>query len=253
MARGKPVEIATRSFATQSEANKFFQEILYRYRPGERVGDEHALHLSALLERHPGYKTKIGCGVDYFEVMTTEHGTVCFRVVRKDGTGTDFSFKQCITGRAPSRKQEVSNAFRGVVRLDLYNARDEYVAKNKDAKGMVTCAETGESIFPHQAHMDHRAPMTFEVLVTTFLAARGLSIEDVPVAADGDDQVTPEINDPQLRQAFRDFHRKVALLDLVKDKTNLAMSGSQRIKPSRVKIPAERQHPADTDDSGSSV
>lgn len=29
--------------------------------------------------------------------------------------------------------------------------------------------------------MDHRPPMTFEVIVTTFLYGRGLSLDDVPL------------------------------------------------------------------------
>jgi hypothetical protein len=55
------------------------------------------LDLSALLERHDEYTQKVGCGVDHFEVMATEHGTNCFRIVRKDGSGTDFSYRHCIT------------------------------------------------------------------------------------------------------------------------------------------------------------
>jgi hypothetical protein len=130
----KPVELPTRSFATQTLALSFFKAMLNRYRPGDRVNDTDALDLAALLERHDEYKTKVGSGVDHFEVMMTEHGTMCFRIIRSDGSGTDFSYPHCVTQRPPTRKQEVSQAFRRVVRFDLYNARDSSFPQTKTPK-----------------------------------------------------------------------------------------------------------------------
>ena len=112
MGRAKPFELATRSFEKQGDATAFFREMLNRYRPGDRVSEEDGLDVAALLERHTEYVAKVGCGVDHFEVVMTEHGTQCFRIVRVNGTGTDFSYPHCISQRAPSRKQEVSAAFR---------------------------------------------------------------------------------------------------------------------------------------------
>lgn len=72
--------------------------MLYSYRPKQRVSDNDAVHLAALLERHSEYEEKVGIGIDHFEVMHAEYGTRCFRIVRADGTGVDFSFHHCITG-----------------------------------------------------------------------------------------------------------------------------------------------------------
>ncbi len=135
MARGKPVISATRSFPNQGAATAFFKEILGRYRAGDRISDVDALDLAALLERHDEFAQKVGCGTDHFSAMMTEHGTPCFRIERKDGTGTDFSYRHCITQRPPSRKQEVSQAFRRVVRFDLYRARDRFFAEHNNAAG----------------------------------------------------------------------------------------------------------------------
>jgi hypothetical protein len=236
MARGNAVELATQRFATQNAAILFFKEMLSRYQPGDRVKEDDALHLAALLERHDEYKAKVGCGVDHFAVMMTEHGTPCFRIVRGDGTGTDFSYRHCVTQRPPTRKQEVSQAFRRAVRFDLYKARDEFVAANRNAEGLVTCAETAKLMAPEQAHMDHRAPMTFEVLVTTFLEGRGLGVQDVPLTSGEDEQVSPEITDSELSEAFRRYHANLALLDLVENKINLAQSARHRMKPTRIKL-----------------
>lgn len=238
MARGKPVDLATRSFSNQGLATQFFREMLHRYKPGERVSDEDALDLSALLERHDEYDQKVGVGVDHFEVMRAEQGTNCFRVIRIDGSGTDFSYGHCIKLKPPSRKSEVSQAFRRVVRFDLYRRRDEFFAKHKGDDGRVTCAVTGERITRDEGHMDHRSPMTFEVIVTTFLEGRGLSLANVPLTDGQDEQVAPEITDGALAEAFASYHGRVARLDFVKKKVNLAASSKNRLKTTRI-MPVE--------------
>lgn len=236
MGRAKPVDLATRSFEKQADATAFFKAMLNRYRPGGRVSDDDGLDLAALLERHTEYVAKVGCGVSHFDVMMTEHGTQCFRIVRLDGSGTDFSYPHCVSQRPPSRKQEVSQAFRRVVRFDLYGARDRFFAAHRDRDGLVACAATGERIGRDQGHMDHRPPMTFEVIVTTFLCGRGLSLNDVPLTEGQDDQATPEVTDEALGEAFRSYHKAVALLDFVKDTVNLAQASRHRLKLGRVSL-----------------
>jgi len=237
MSRGNSVDLATLSFPTQRAATEFFKEMLGRYRHGDRVNDTDSLHLAALLERHTEYPAKVGCGVDHFEVMMTEHGTQCFRIVRTDGTGTDFSYPHCIRGRPPARKQEVSQALRQAVRIDLYRARDKFFADHRDSQSKITCAVTKERILPQDGHMDHRPPLTFEVIVTTFLESRGLSFDLVPITKSADEQVAPEVTDEALREAFRQYHARIARLDFVKDTVNLAQSARERVKPSRIRIP----------------
>ncbi|TRZ65068.1 MAG: DUF3223 domain-containing protein [Rhodocyclaceae bacterium] len=236
MARGKPVELATRTFGTQAEATAFFKEILNRYQPGARVMTADSLELSALLERHSEYSIKVGCGVSHFEVVNTEHGTQCFRLVRTDGSGTDFSYGHCITGRAPSRKLEVCQALRRAVRFDLYAARDKFFSEHGNDDGLVTCAVTGVMIGKEEAHMDHCPPMTFEVIVTTFLSARGIALDAVPLTTGQDEQVAPAITDAALAEAFRVHHANVASLDIVKDKVNLAQASRNRIKSTRITL-----------------
>ena len=236
MCKSKPVELATQSFATQTQATAFFQAMLGRYTPGERVSETDFIDLAALLERHTEYKQKIGCGLDHFTVMMTEKRTPCFRIERTDKSGTDFSYDHCIKRKAPSRKQEVAAALRNAVQSTIYEARDKFIAEHKDASGLVPCAATGEWIQPEDAHMDHRPPMTFEVIVTTWLAGEGLEVDDVPISEGEDNQVTPEILDPDLIRSFQTYHNCVAQLDLVKKSVNLAQASQHRLKPTRINL-----------------
>ena len=100
MPKGKPIVLETRLFDNQKEATGFFRAMLNRYRPKQRVSDEDAADLAALLKRHSEYAEKVGVGIDHFEVMSAEFGTRCFRIVRTDGTGEDFSYPHCIARRA---------------------------------------------------------------------------------------------------------------------------------------------------------
>lgn len=54
--------------------------------------------LKALLEKHPKYDQKVGCGFASFKY--DEHpeytGTMCFFIVRTDGSSEDFSFRKCL-------------------------------------------------------------------------------------------------------------------------------------------------------------
>jgi Protein of unknown function (DUF3223) len=236
MGRSKPVDLATRSFDKQGDATKFFKAMLNRYRPGGRVSDENGLDVAALLERHTEYIAKVGCGVSHFQVMMTEHGTQCFRIIRTDSSGADFSYPHCIAQRAPSRKQEVSQAFRRVVRFDLYRARDTFFAAHVGTDGHVSCAVTGERVALDAGHMDNRPPMTFEVIVTTFLAGRGMALEDVPITVGQDDQASPEVTDEALGEAFRSYHTALARLDFVRNTVDLARASRHRVKPGRITL-----------------
>jgi len=73
-------------------------------------------------------------------------------------------------------------------------------------------------------------------LVITFLAARGLAVDDVPLTTGQDNQVSPEITDSALCAAFRQYHAEVARLDFVKSGVNLAQSARHRLKPCRIRL-----------------
>lgn len=73
--------------------------MLNRYIPGERISPEDATHLGSLFKRHPEYSTKVGSGIDYFEVMPADYGTQCFCGVRTDGSKEGFSYIKCVTQR----------------------------------------------------------------------------------------------------------------------------------------------------------
>lgn len=111
-----------------------------------------------------------------------------------------------------------------------------FFAAHVGPDGHVSCAVTGERLARDVGHMDHRPPMTFEVIVTTFLAGRGMALEDVPLTVGQDNQVSPEVTDEALGEAFRSYHTAVARLDFVKNTINLAQASRHRLKPGRITL-----------------
>lgn len=97
MAKGKPVVLETLEFKNQSLALEFFRAMLNGYIPGERVVPDDSSLLAELFKRHPDYASKVGTGIDHYEVMPGEYGTQCFCVIRTDGSKEDFSYKRCVT------------------------------------------------------------------------------------------------------------------------------------------------------------
>lgn len=238
MAKGKPVELSSGlSFPTKKAATEYFRAMRARYELGERLNEEDSCHMAALLERHPGYEIKVGCGVKCFVVdRSPEYGTPCFRLIRHDGSSTDFSWVRCVDGELPSHAQEVHAAFRHAVRYDCWRVRDRIIADHKSADGLIPCAVSGELVRPDDCRLDHRPPMTFQVLVATFLQANNIRYEDVALTPEHDNQEVAEVIDAGLVERFRRFHAGVAQLDLVEKGTHAKQYHVYRLKPTRARI-----------------
>ena len=112
--------------------------------------------------------------------------------------------------------------------------RDSFYKSNARADGLLPSAKTKEWIRREEGHIDHMPPMTFEVIVTTFLAHRGLGYDQVPISQGADGQTNAVLTDANLAQQFRDYHKSVATLDFVKSSINLAQASPNRIEKSRM-------------------
>lgn len=230
----KPVILMTQMFDSRQEAREHFRAMLRRYKPGERLNDDDTQDLAGLLRRHTEYHDKVGCGISHFEVMLNEHGTVGFYLVRTDGSGTDFSFIHCINNRPPSLKQEVHEAFRNAIQPEILRMRDDFQRQHRTTDGLFVCAVSNERIPFHRGSIDHRPPMTFEVIVETFLAAHRMTLDQVPLTEKQDNQIATELTDDRIKEQFIEYHNKVARLDFIKRSINSAQSAEHRLKPTRM-------------------
>jgi hypothetical protein len=114
MGKAKSVTLESgKSWSQKGLAGKHFSQMLGRYAVGSRVLDpgDHA-DLAALLKAYDtivpsGEVTKAGSGIAYFEKgVDLDHPghTVCFFVVRTDGTRIDFSLGRALDAAAAGEK-----------------------------------------------------------------------------------------------------------------------------------------------------
>lgn len=188
MSKDKPVTIGARTFQSQKTARAFFHGMLDRYGAGDRVKEDDAIELLAL----------VGGSVVHFDVVTTELGPRAFRMTRPDCVSV-LSIADCVANRRSSVQGQVHAALRAEVQADLDAARETHLRRNLDVDGHVKCAVTGNRILPADGHMDHRPPMTFDAIVDAFLQG---AIPALPL-------------DEELARSFRAHHTKAAKLVFV--------------------------------------
>jgi hypothetical protein len=221
-------------FPSKTAAEGFFRAMKDRYRNGDTINAEDSPLLRGLLERHPEAHQKIGCGIRRFFKQRSDKGTDCFWIEREDGSQTDFSYIDCVNAKGKSLLQEFAEACREAVQPQLDEAKREHFRKLGDADAKVACEVTGKMVAHYESHLDHKPPMTFQVIVTTFIAANKIEIRREMLSAPADAQFVTTFIDSDLRQRFIEFHTKVAHLRIVAKKENLRLGGSNRLtKPKR--------------------
>ncbi len=216
----KPVNIGELSFAKQGDAEDHFRALLTRHEIGERIGEADATQLHWLIKRHPEFETKVGSGVDHFSVRNAMYGQRCFEIVRVDGSKTDFSFKTCITGRAPSALTEALSALRAEVVEDTKQMKWSFFRDSKEPDGKVRCALSGRLMSPDEAVVDHAPPNTFKSIAMRFLAERKIEPSAGFVTPSKDNQYVPRLADKAVAADWRAFYRNTAVVRVIDGSTS---------------------------------
>jgi hypothetical protein len=214
-------------YLTKKEATAHFREMLRRHEPDVAITGDDASALMWLLQQHPAAIEKIGSGVCRFTTWVTPYGNKGFRIVRADGSSTDFSYLKCLNGSGPLPTL-VKQAMRTAIRDEMLAYKEKYFLSREDEFGCAPCELTGKRLRWEDAHVDHAHPYYFEVLVTTFLAGRGLKPEDVPITPSRDNEVGREVTDPELVEDFRRYHRELADLRVICRTENLKIASDAK-------------------------
>lgn len=230
MGKAKPVTLGHLHFAKQGDALEYFKEILNRYSPGEAIDAADYADVEALLSGHPRAEEKIGAGIASLLVDHDQEGGQCFHVLRSDGTKENFSYKKCITGD-PTPFTAFSAACRRVVDAELDAFKRAYFDKNQNDDGKVKCPETKRWISWDEAHVDHKSPNSFSVIVQFFVSSQGIDPTQVSYERTG--LYGHELADASLAAAFQTWHRKNAVLRVIDGGRNLAKASLARIKPTK--------------------
>ena len=94
----------------------------------------------------------------------------------------------------------------------------------------VKCAITKNILTWEACHIDHKAPMTFSVIVKTFLKAKNIEVTDVDLSYENS---IWRFSDKEFEREFIEYHNKLALLRVISPEENQKTSSKARLKPTK--------------------
>lgn len=210
-------------FRTQQALVEFVRSILRKYpKKDNTLNTADTAFMMGLLQRHPESDTKIGCGVASMYVADNPiypgERNRCFYLRRHDGTETDFSFWECI--RSTPHDKKVVRAMRSAVEIDTFTFKQ--AAFDAAPDGVLECPDTGERLSFATAHVDHKAPQTFDNLVKQFLETEGLRFTDIAVRETKDNEYQDLLTDEGIHNRWVAYHNQNATLEIVSQTANLS-------------------------------
>jgi hypothetical protein len=213
-----PIQIGLRLFGTKAEAKKFARDVMARYAEGEIIVGADDAFLRDLIAIHPEAVAKVGCGIAHF---TTELDPVWrnsrhFVIVRIDGSRTDVSFHICIDGT--NDRRDVFSALRFAVSEQVISFQTAAFLSDS----LLICPYTGEELTEGNSHVDHAPPNTFFVLATRWMGENNLSVADIPLVDNADNQWVRQMRDTAQASSWSEFHRDNASLRIISRPANLS-------------------------------
>lgn len=95
----------------------------------------------------------------------------------------------------------------------------------------IRCPITKEWISWDKAHVDHKPPMTFSVIVATFINKEKIDLDKI--GFDSTSNYGNEFIDKTIGDRFAEWHRENAILRVIQANANLSTAFMGRIKPTQ--------------------
>lgn len=161
------------------------------------TGSDYELVLS-VLQKHHAWEEKSknqSCKICTKRAM---YGTKCFWLIREDGTQTDISYIQALTGK-PTKRLDVIKACRTAIRPVISAVR------SKVKEGHDRCPFTGEVLTAGNIHIDHYN-LKFSELVNYWIDQYGVDYLHSYVNESKDGDMTCYFTDERLVSEFVRYH-----------------------------------------------
>jgi len=202
-------------FKTKKALESRVKSVLHNSPLNTRLNESDTKLLYWLLERHPFAKTKMGPGVAYMEVRENSiYRTRSFWIVRVDGTGTDFSYREALRPSTPEAK----------FRLACRSAVAPYIAETKAnfwvGRSSAICPLTGLNMSFEDSHVHHTGAYDFSSIMEAFINQEGIDVNTVEFIGERDNVIGDYFKDQELERRFVDFHNSLAELQVVSKEGN---------------------------------
>jgi hypothetical protein len=229
---GLSITIGDKTFDSKSKALVFYKDILNSYEVGDCLSEDDCKNISNLVymglssEEVKAYEEETG---DYIKSVVIDthpefRNTKCFFLIGGTEEKQLFSCLLAING-AVSDDKRFLKACRHTISGRLREFKKQQF-KNRPVK----CAITNEIVEWEDCQIDHKAPLTFSVIVKSFIVANKIDIRKVEYVS----ELTKEhFADQELADKFDAFHKEMAVLRVLVTKQNRKLSGGARIKPTK--------------------
>jgi hypothetical protein len=181
-----------------------------------------------LVKRHAAHEEKLK---DLSDIAIRQDAinkkALAIDIVNTDGTRTEISWKNCVTGKSESQRSKFHSALR-------YAVEDQIAAFREQSK-VETCELCTESLSLHEIHVDHI--LHFEILVDNFMARQEFMM---PTAYEKEPMTYLtrfKEEDRDIARRFAEYHREHATLRLVCGPCNLKR---EKARQPRIQVEALR-------------
>ncbi|ACZ12922.1 DCL family protein [Sulfurospirillum deleyianum] len=226
------IKIGNQEFTSKTQALTFYKIILNAYKVGEELNRQDFASVKNLVYRDfeneeiEAYEKETG---DYLKSVTVDlhpdfRGTQCFFLLYQSGKKALFGYRLAINNDL-SNEKFFSRACRFTIANRLRDFK-KHCFKNRPVK----CALTNEIIEWEECQIDHKSPLTFSVIVKSFIIANKLDLSTIKYGAENGVEY---FLDEELAQKFDLFHKEMAVLRILSTKENNKRASSARIKPTK--------------------
>ena len=226
------LKIGFRKFTSKTQALAFYKAILNTYKVGEKLNVHDFESLRNLIYRNfkneeiEAYEKETG---NYLKAIIVDSHpnfktTKCFFCLNSNEKKEIFSYRLAINGNL-SNEALFSSACRFTIAHHLRKFK-KHCFKNRP----VRCAVTNKVLEWEDCQVDHKAPLTFSVIVRSFIVAYKIDLTAIKYGIDNGREY---FCDEQLARRFDLFHKEMAVLRLLSIKENNKRANNGRIKPSK--------------------
>lgn len=198
-------------FENKTQLKKYASKVKDKYQIGADVSAEDTPFLKDLIQRHPYPNEKIKCGIAKFRVDLDGYGNKQFRLVRIDGTETDFSYIRCANGYTRILGiEKFMRAARLSINPQIMDYKRQYFYSCSEDGTTAPCEATGKTMGWHDADIHHVTP--FKEIAEKFLDENGIDPDAISYKMGSDNHVGIEFADLFTQTAFQQYHAKHAKL-----------------------------------------
>lgn len=203
------IALCCKEFGTPEEVEDFAKDSVESFSKGL---DEKNIDriLNVMVDRHPEFRT-----TKCFYFIEMINGEICKNI---------FSYRMAING-LPTDQQIFSRACRFSVHQQIRQFKIDNFKKRP-----VKCAISGSTVEWEDCQVDHKAPLTFSVIIKSFIISNKLDISKIEYSYINSKET---FIDQNIANKFIDFHKEMAVLRIISCQENIKRSAAARIKPTK--------------------